>query len=44
MCLKTNQPEYQHIDLQSSKYIINTTPIIIDSKTRGAVASLKKRK
>ena len=39
--LKTNQPEYQQIDLQSSKYIINTTPIIIDSKTRGAVASLK---
>ena len=39
--LKTNQPEYKQIDLKSSRYVINTTPIIIDRKTRGVVSSLK---
>ena len=39
--LKTNTPEYQQIDSKSSKCILNTTPIIIDSKTRGVVASMK---
>ena len=39
--LKTNQPEYKQINLKSSRYIINTTPIIIAKKTRGVVSSLK---
>ena len=39
--LKTNQPEYKQINLKSSSYTINTTPIIIGEKTRGVVSSLK---